>query len=1097
MIPIQHVSMAAVINLLGRLLRVGVVLCGLGGVVGVAPEIGGLEFGAGTAAGAEEGRLAMMSPQFNPIVVAGHYVFVANTPSHTVDILDARSGGTVRRIAVGVEPVGLAVRPDGKELWVANHVSDSVSVIDLVGPSPTHWHVVHTIQEFDSQTKATRFDEPVGIAFAGNDKAYISLSSENEIAVVDVATRSIVKRLKIDAQEPRAIVVRGERLYVVPFESNNQTQLSGGKKKDIDGELVTFDIWEHSILNNNVLSLGHVVDIVKHPQVPDRDLFVFDTRTDALVETVTSLGTLLYGLTVDSQGQVFVAQTDARNHVNGRAGTKKHGLAELENRPFLNRITRVSRSAEGKRAVSWIDLEPLPPHHPTPETALATPSVVQVSDDDRLLFVLASGSDSLAILDAASGELLGRCRVGAVPQGVAIASREGKPIQAWVLNAAADTVSQVDVTDPRQPKLVQEIILSDPTDAAVKRGRIAFSTARASTTGTFSCASCHPDGHTDQLLWVLATPIVTGGNQIMPRSTMPVRGLRDTAPFHWDGIPGDPYGGIHSASIRAAVDPNSRVELPESSTRHLIDGGLATTMARVGDTTKNDEGKLGLLTAQERDDMAKFLLNVPYPPAPHRAFDNKLTKSAELGFRLFHIDGDLDPSKPKPNVCGDCHRLPHWVSTNTPGTGMDAPTWRGAYDRWLILPQGRLNVIELDFFRRLIEKGAPERNIWQLSWAGRARFDPVWDMVLQGSTGFHGAFARQLTLNQQTAKARESAALADALMAAAKAGSIELRGTGRRFHGAVSRECAIVGDATSPTGLRWELVGAPEGPGEGRAVAWEELRELAERGELIVTFTATWGARATAAQPQPELWTSGNIQQQRGRQVFPIMTGETNAMVLSGRYFDASAWILVDGIQVAGQIELGPQDGVRIHLNDLPETGLHFLQIQVPHGFISNDFLFHVAPDRAAAQALQERIDEPHSDGGAIRRALREPSKINERLGNGSTPLTQAALWGQLALVRELLKQGADIHLPNGDGNTALHLAAFMCHEEVVRELLKQGAKRDPKNKRGETPVDVVNGAWSEGLAEFYRQLGVSLSLPVDTVKIEHTRPKIAALLTQ
>lgn len=86
---------------------------------------------------------------------------------------------------------------------------------------------------------------------------------------------------------PIAVVVRNGRLYVLAFESGNKTQLSGGAKNDIDGDLVTFDAYEHSIRNNNVLSLGHVVDILKHPRVPDRDLFVFDTATDRLVATVT------------------------------------------------------------------------------------------------------------------------------------------------------------------------------------------------------------------------------------------------------------------------------------------------------------------------------------------------------------------------------------------------------------------------------------------------------------------------------------------------------------------------------------------------------------------------------------------------------------------------------------------------------------------------------------------------------------------------------------------------------------------------------------------------------------------------------------------
>lgn len=1058
---------------------------------------------AGRAAiGAEpSGRVALMSPQFRPIVVSGGLVYAANTPHGTVDILDPQTRQTVRRVAVGIEPVGLAVRPDGRELWVANHVSDSLSIIDLAVDSPTRWVVIDTLQDIDAKTKATRFDEPVGIAFASNEKAYVSLSSENEIAVIDVPSRMVAKRLKIPAQDPRAMAVRGDRLYVLPFESNNQTQLSGGKKSDIDGNLVTFDIWEHSIRHNNVLSIGHVIDIVKHPQVPDRDLFVFDTANDTLVETVSSLGTLLYGVAVDSQGQVFVAQTDARNHVNGRAGTKKHGLAELENRPFLNRVTRVARGPEGRSTVSWIDLEPLPPAHPAPEAALATPAAVELSQDDKLLFVAASGSDALAILDAATGQQLGRCAVGAVPQGIAIEHRDGKPFVAWVLNAAANTVSQVSVADPRQPRLIAEIALEDPTDAAVKRGRIAFSTARASSTGTFSCASCHPDGHTDQLLWVLAPPVVTGGDQIMPRSTMPVRGLRDTAPFHWDGIPGDPYGGIHSASIRRPVEPNSRLDSPESTTRHLIDGGLASTMARVGDTAKNDQGQPGRLSDQERADMARFLLQVPYPPAPRRAYDNQLTDEAQRGFRLFHIDGDLDPGKSKPNVCGDCHRLPHWVSTNTPGTGMDAPTWRGAYDRWLILPQGRLNVVELGFFRNLIEQGAPERNIWRLSWGGRTRFDPVWEMVLQGSTGFPGAFARQVTLNRRSAASSDTTTLAQALIDAARQGTVKLVGAGIRLQGAMASPCEVRIVPGISTGSKEAGMSAAElrleCGGVSRPISLDELIAMAARGEFVVTLTALLGDRATAAHPQPELWTSGNIHEQRGRQVFPIMTGETRTITLSGRYFDHEAHLLVDGVRVAGKIDSSGGEELRIELATVPTPGLHFLQVQVPGGFISNDFLFHTVPDRAAALALQESLDEPHSESGMVRRALKDPGKINERLANGSTPLGQAALWGQLSLVRDLLEKGADVKATNRDGNTALHLAAFMCHEEVVALLKSRGADLEQKNAKGETPFDVVSGRWSEELAAFYRQLGVSLGLPVDTTRLERSRPRIATLLKE
>ena len=899
------------------------------------------------------GHPSFMSPHASPIAVSGGLVFVVNTPAATVDVIDAQSHEIVRRVNVGIDPVGIAVRPDGKEVWIANHVSDSVSVIDADQASPTRFQVIATVQDFDAATKATRFDEPVGIAFASNDKAYVSLSSENKIAVVNVATRQVEKRLDITAQDPRAIIVRNGRLYVIPFESNNQTQLSGGAKDKIDGNLVTFDAWNHSIANNNVLSLGHVVDIVKHPKVPDRDLYVFNTQTDTLIKTVNTLGTLLYGLTVDSKGRVFIAQTDARNEVNGRAGTKKHGLAELENRAFLNRITSVSFQGDVAEPPRLIDLEPLPPNQSEPGMSLATPFAIQISDDDSTLVASASGSDKLFTVDATTGAVLGRVDVGAVPEGIALeSSTGGKPSRAWVLNAAANTVSLVDLSDPASPKVTATVTLEDPTHPAVKRGRIAFSTAASSTTGTFSCASCHPDGHTDQLLWVLKTPIVTGGNQIMPRSTMPVRGLRDTAPFHWDGIPGDPYGGIHSAHVRDSVPSNSSIDHPESSPRHLIDGGLASTMSKEGDTSVNDEGKAGKLSAKERDDMAKFLLSVPYPPAQRRAYNNVLSSAAVTGFKLFHIDGDNDPGKSQPNRCGDCHRMPFLVSTNTPGTGMDAPTWRGAYDRWLILPQGRLNIIDFDFYQRVAEQGAPERNVWQFSWGGRKRFDPVWDMVLEGSTGFSGAFARQVTLNQKSADAAMTIDLLNDLEQAARDGGVVLQGEGVFIENGKATPVALQFDPQFEGGDYTKTFGDRE------SFSRATLTSLASNGSFVGTFTGRLGSKVDYDHPQPALWTLGPIEQQRGKQEFPILFGTNTGMTMSGRHIQPAAQIIVDGHRVSGSVNC-ENETVKVELAVVPALGMHFLQIQNSNGLASNDFIFYVAEkDPAATDPKSQKLGD-------------------------------------------------------------------------------------------------------------------------------------------
>ena len=889
------------------------------------------------------GHPTFMSPHASPIALNADHIFVVNTPADTVDVIDTDTHTIIKRINVGIDPVGIGVRPDGKEVWVANHISDSVSVIDTDPASPTWMQVVATVQDFDPQTRATRFDEPVGIAFASNDKAYIALSSENQIAVVDVATRKVRKKLTITAQDPRAITVRGDRLYVIPFESNNQTQLSGGTGP-IDGKLTTFDAQKHVIDNNNVLSIGTVLDIVKHPRVPDRDLYVFDTKTDELVEVVSTLGTLLYGITVDSKGRVFIAQTDARNDANGLAGTKNHGLVELENRAFLNQITSVRFNGDSAEAPEFIDLEPLLPEHPAPGEALATPFAIQISNNDTTLVASAAGSDKLFTVDAASGAILGRVEVDAVPRGIALASdAKGNPSQAWVFNAVANTVSLVNLSDLTQPEVIKTISLQDPTHPAVKRGRIAFNAAHASTTGTFSCASCHPDGHTDQLLWVLATPVVTGATQIMPRSTMPVRGLRDTEPFHWDGIPGDPYGGNNSANVHEKVPPNSTLGDPESATRHLIDGSLATTMTLVGDPTVNDEGKGGALTAAERDDLAKFLLSVLYPPAQRRAYTNVLSSEAEKGFKLFHIDGDLQ-GKPEPNVCGDCHRMPFWVSTNTPGTGMETPTWRGAYDRWLILPQGRLNLIDFDFYRAIAEVGIPERNLWQFSWAGRKRFDPVWDMVLEGTTGFSGAFARQVTLNPSSARTSLTDDLLDALEQSASEGGVVLQGEGVFINGKAE---------ATPVMFEFRDATYIEIGKTHRSFTRTALISLASDRRFVGTFTGRHGAKVGIDNPQPGIWTLGPIEAQRGHQEFPILHAGKTTMRVSGRYIQEDAYVIVNGRRVSGTVTV--QQGefldtdIIVKLETLPSAGMHFLQIQNPDGMFTNDFIFHVTKEKMTA----------------------------------------------------------------------------------------------------------------------------------------------------
>jgi YVTN family beta-propeller protein len=151
---------------------------------------------------------------------------VALTTANLVVVINTATNNPIGSIRVGLEPVALAIRPGTDELWVSNHVSDTVSIVDVAAGSPTRHRVVDTVQRI-TPAGATDFDEPAGIAFTEDGaRAFVALSSTDRIAVIDAASREVTGNIKVRAQDPRAIAVRNGRLYVAAFESGNQSELS-------------------------------------------------------------------------------------------------------------------------------------------------------------------------------------------------------------------------------------------------------------------------------------------------------------------------------------------------------------------------------------------------------------------------------------------------------------------------------------------------------------------------------------------------------------------------------------------------------------------------------------------------------------------------------------------------------------------------------------------------------------------------------------------------------------------------------------------------------------------------------------------------------
>jgi YVTN family beta-propeller protein len=335
----------------------------------------------------ESGHQLYLSPQTNPMALSqdGTRLYVANTTSGTLSVLDVSNPfapSTLAEIRVGHDPTSVAVRPGlvgGDELiFVVNHISDSISVV-----SRDRLAVVQTIQELDDEG-VTLTDEPTGIAFAGPNRAFVTLDQPNQVLVLDLDAqgRATISptRLAITAQAPRNLAVAGGKLFVAPFESGNQTEfptcwpgderngqgvtenhavrtdegceftaqlfegvnlVNGQPQIDLDA------IFEFAAVNPNIGG-----SVIRDIDIPDRDLFVYDAQTLALEQTLDTLGTMLTGIAAHAgptSTRVWMAHTEARNEIDG--------LRDLDNRMFDNRLAVVDCASGTCTPVRTVDLD--------------------------------------------------------------------------------------------------------------------------------------------------------------------------------------------------------------------------------------------------------------------------------------------------------------------------------------------------------------------------------------------------------------------------------------------------------------------------------------------------------------------------------------------------------------------------------------------------------------------------------------------------------------------------------------------------------------------------------------------------------------------
>ncbi len=117
--------------------------------------------------------------------------FVANIGSNTITAVDLERLTPIQNVATGAGPEGIAVTPDGREVWVGNRTGDTISVIDARTLAP-----ITTIE-------ASGFPIRVQISPDGRF-ALASLAKAGAVAVYSVKDKKELRRIPVGGEAKNA-----------------------------------------------------------------------------------------------------------------------------------------------------------------------------------------------------------------------------------------------------------------------------------------------------------------------------------------------------------------------------------------------------------------------------------------------------------------------------------------------------------------------------------------------------------------------------------------------------------------------------------------------------------------------------------------------------------------------------------------------------------------------------------------------------------------------------------------------------------------------------------------------------------------------------
>ena len=552
---------------------------------------------AGAAAAQSPSYLHFESGPVRPMALlpSGENLYVTNTSDNRLEVFST-GGGTIQHVTsvpVGMEPVAVAIH--GTDAWVVNHLSDSVSIVDL------------SVSPFVVRRTLLVGDEPRDIVFGGpgGNRAFITTAHRGQhrtdasIAAVPGAgdpqlTTPGVPRADVwvfDATNlgstiggtpleivslfgdtPRALTVSndGSTVYAAVFHSGNQTTavgepavcngFAGASSCTVDGGTAPGGNPGPST-NHQFVTAPEVGLIVQYDEasgewrdelardwspivrfdLPDHDVFAIDATTLSQTSVYDHVGTILFNMATNpANGKVYVTNGDSQN-LTRFEGDGTFGGSTVQGNLSQYRVSILSGAStvEARHLNKHIDYGIRPAPAGTSDHSIATPLDMAFTADGSKLYVAAFGSGKVGVYDTSDLEddsfdptVVSAGHIDLTGGGPAGLALHESEERLYVYTRFDNSIAIVDTTTDTQ---IGSLPLSDPEPSEVVVGRpMLYDANKTSSNGEASCSSCHIFGDLDSLAWDLGDPDGDITSNVMPATPAGLGGQGGAAPneFH-------------------------------------------------------------------------------------------------------------------------------------------------------------------------------------------------------------------------------------------------------------------------------------------------------------------------------------------------------------------------------------------------------------------------------------------------------------------------------------------------------------------------------------------------------------------------------------